>query len=512
MIDLGNLNGGSVSVQTRSFIAQKPITIIYLIAGYFTLSIVFRILWPGGLENDEAEQAFTSQFLFFGYGSQPPLYNWLLYGLTSLFGISVAMLSVLKNSLLFLCCLFCGFAARNLVEDKSLPAIAMLSVLSLPAVFLLSQRDLSHTVAAFFAVSLYLYALTLTLKKPSLGSYLLVGIATGIGLLSKYNFAVLPPAALLAILPEPDLRKRIFDWRLTLSIAVALIIVAPHANWILHNMTEASGQTLAEMKHGSETNKLPHALLGTLSLANAFIRGMAPAVAVFVLVFYRDLGKILRARNQWTRMVGRMLIACLVIVFIVVLAIGAIQIREKWLAPYFLLMPLYLILKVDAAGVDVNRRLPAFLAIVAVLTVGVLVMLFTRIIAGPMIGRYADINIPYDGLAKIIRSDAQSDTPVIVAPGFGFTGNMRIQFPRSTVLQPQMLQDASLAANLGKEPVVLVWPDKNGNAPPSWVASAAGSMGVNVTPENIRRVDVPYRYGAKDDVYHFSLLRIERAE
>lgn len=214
-------------------IDRRPGAVALAVAGYFLLCITLRLAVSNSLEIDEAEQAFLSQFLLLGYGPQPPFYNWLQYGLAQAIGTSLATMTILKNGLLFLCCLFYGLAARHVLEDRRLSATAMLGVLTLPPVFLLAQRDLSHTVAALFAVSLFLYGFLKTLTRPSLFSYLVTGMAVGIGLIAKYNFVLLPLAAILAVLPEAKLRARILDWRILAAVAVACMITLPHGFWVL---------------------------------------------------------------------------------------------------------------------------------------------------------------------------------------------------------------------------------------------------------------------------------------
>ncbi|MGH6806727.1 MAG: ArnT family glycosyltransferase, partial [Ensifer adhaerens] len=206
------------------FVERRPNLVIALLAAYFLLCIALRLTVSNSLEIDEAEQAFVSQFLRFGYGPQPPFYNWLQYGLGAVLGPSLATMTLLKNLLLFLCCLFYGLAAREVLADRRLALIAMLGVLTLPPIFLLAQRDLSHTVAALLAVSLFLYGFLRTLARPSLAGYALTGVAVGVGFIAKYNFALVPAAAVIAILPERDLRARLFDWRILISLALAALI------------------------------------------------------------------------------------------------------------------------------------------------------------------------------------------------------------------------------------------------------------------------------------------------
>jgi len=68
---------------------------------YFLLQLFVRLLVSHGLELDEAEQLLLTQHLGLGYGSQPPLYTWMLSGLFALFGVNIFSLALLKTC----CCL-----------------------------------------------------------------------------------------------------------------------------------------------------------------------------------------------------------------------------------------------------------------------------------------------------------------------------------------------------------------------------------------------------------------------
>jgi 4-amino-4-deoxy-L-arabinose transferase-like glycosyltransferase len=339
---------------------RRADAMIFAVAAYFALCVALRVFISPALEVDEGEQAFVSQFLALGYGPQPPFYNWLQYAVFEIFGVSLTALTVLKHLLLFLCCMFYGFAARIIIKNRSLAAMAMLGLLTLPPIFLLAQRDLSHTVSALFAVSLFLYGFFKTLRSPSLFSYLLTGIAVGIGLISKYNFALIPAAAVLAVLPERDLRQRIFDWRMIASLAVAFAIVLPHAYWIVHNLTSASASTIHEMKEGLSGGRLAQAFSGTGSLISAIFGASILPLVFFGAVFPFDIKRIGLAESQWTRITGRMIVLCLVAVLLIVLGLGATHIREKWLALFIMLLPLYLCLKIDAAGIETTGKLKRF--------------------------------------------------------------------------------------------------------------------------------------------------------
>lgn len=493
--------------EMRSLLVRRPDLLYVLIAGYCLLSIVLKILRPDSLEIDESEQALLSQYLLLGYGAQPPLYNWLQYGVVALFGISVASLAIVKTGLLFLFLLFYGFTARLLASSQIAPAVAVLGVLTLPPVFLLSQRDLSHTVAALFAVSLFLYAFFRTLKEPPrIDSYLLVGVAVGLGAISKYNFVILPVAALLAILPEPMLRKHLFDWRVLATAAVCVAIVAPHAFWVLNNMGHATDVTVAEMKEGADSTLLPHAIQGLVSLALATLKGVALTLAVFGLIFHADVGKILRAESLWTRVVGRMLLVCFLMLALIVVAMGATHIRPKWLALFTALLPLYLTLKIDAAGLDPARRLPALLSIAGVLSVGVILMLWARVFIGPMISDYSFAHTPYNAFARVVSAEAGPSPVAIVVDDRIVAGNLRIQFPDTPIILTGFSQGTEKRLPAGR--IMAAWSAEGREREeiPPRISALLESMPIRMADSKPTIVSVPYNAGRPGDVYSFAYL------
>ncbi|RVP96545.1 ArnT family glycosyltransferase [Sinorhizobium meliloti] len=484
---------------------RRPGAVVLAVAGYFLLCIILRVSVSSSLEIDEAEQAFLSQFLALGYGPQPPFYNWLQYGLAEVIGTSLATMTILKNGLLFLCCLFYGLAARLVLADRRLPPIAMLGVLTLPPIFLLAQRDLSHTVAALFAVSLFLYSFLKTLKRPSLFSYILTGIAVGIGLMAKYNFVLVPVAAIVAVLPERELRARILDWRILPAIAVATLIVLPHAYWVLQNFGFASGGTLNEMREREAEGLLLQAFYGVYSLGSAIIGGSLVPLLVFGLVFRGKFRAIWQAESQWSRIVGRMLALCLIAVLLVVLGVAATHVREKWLVLFLVLIPLYLCLKIEAANIDLTDSLRRFFLLVLVIALGALVLVSARAVVRPWFGDYSRLNIPYAALAEAV-AQAEGQPALILANDKQIAGNLRMQFSGAQVTMPS--PSNALPVDMSKRPLLAVWhDDAQPEAPvPDLLRNALSALGIPDAAAAPRHLALPYLYGTGEDRYSFSYI------
>lgn len=477
----------------RRVLSRSPDVVLVLIAGYFVLAFAARLIRSPGLEVDETQQALFSQFLLLGYGSQPPVYSWLQYGANSIIGPSIAALSLLKNGLMFLCCLSFWLTARLLIREKALVNIATLGIITLPTVFVMVQRDLSHTVLALFAVSLFSYALFRTLRKPSAFGYVLTGFAIGLGALSKYNFVVLPVATLLAIALEKEMRPRLLNWRMLLTIAVALVMVTPHFMWVWDHLDLAMRQTTAEMHEGDD-DVVFHGLEGSLELLLAFVKGVLPTMAIYAILFFRDLKAIFRASDQSTRIVGNIILISFVCVMLIIWGLGATQVRQKWITVYLLLWPLYLALKVQAAGVLAERKLPSMLAITAVMSVGFVLILLSRGLIAPYFEHYSLVHIPYDKFGEAVRRDGHPEPRYVIASGGLVGGNLKMQFPNATVFSGNRDVETLPAAWPPGAVVLLVGTDSDGILPQD-TAAAMASLARNAAlpiPTEFRQVEVPY--------------------
>ncbi|WP_052751841.1 ArnT family glycosyltransferase [Neorhizobium galegae] len=439
-------------------LARRPDLILWLIAAYYVLAIGLRVLRSEALESDEAEQLYQSQFLLMGYGRQPPFYNWLQYGAIQLIGPSVFAVSLVKNLLLFLICVVYGLAARVLLKDPRLVAIAMIGVIAMPAVSVMAQRDLTHAIATLFAVALFFYGFLKTLTRPSLWTYLLTGLAVGFGLIAKYNFVIVPVAAILAILPESELRKRILDWRLIPALAVITAICLPHGLWVLGNVGEATAGTIKAMRQDASGNPILDRLSGIGTLLVAVLTGGLPLLAFFLIGFRRSLIDAWQVTNQWTRVIGRTLVICLIAVGMIGLGFGATSISEKWLSPFLVLLPLYLCLKLEAAKADTSRSIPRLLFPVAVLALGFVVYIAAGNIIGPMFGDYTKENLPSGPfIEQVVAEHAGAKPAYVITDDPYLAGSARLKLPQARVLLQSFGQTPPLGEVERMQPGLIVW-------------------------------------------------------
>src|SRR4051812_364573 len=108
--------------------ASIAVPLFVALAIYFGLHVLTRALLSNNLQLDEAEQLILTQDWRLGYGSQPPLYNWIQKALFGVCGMNVVALSLLKNTLLCCAYLFTFLAAREILNGAKLAALAAVSL------------------------------------------------------------------------------------------------------------------------------------------------------------------------------------------------------------------------------------------------------------------------------------------------------------------------------------------------------------------------------------------------
>lgn len=489
------------------FLRASPNAVFLLLAGYFLLNLLVRLAMPDSLERDEAQQILLSQWLAAGYDTQPPFYNWLQYAVIKVTGPSVFAISFLKNLVLFLAYLFYGLAARTVLKDRDLAIIATLALLTVPQIAFEAQRDLTHTVAVIFATSLFLYGFFRTLAAPTAASYLLTGLAIGIGLISKYNFALLPAAALLSVLLDREWRSRLFDWRLLLTIAASAAIVAPHVLWLADHLGLATERTMEKLSEGT-TGLSSRIGGGFASLALAILSFSSVTVIVFAAVFRESLWKALSHGNRWTALIERMMVVFLLALSLLIVFGGAEHIKDRWLTPLLLILPLYLCLKVEAAGGKDALHLKRFLPVPLIVMLAVPAILFGRVAMAGLTGDYQKLNVPYAAFAAHVRATDHLVPAAILTTDTHLAGNLRLQFPEVPVVSNMYSGFAPKMAISHQSPLLLVWrfePGAEPAAPADLLTEAERLLdGAIGTSPIVRTAELPYHYGRAQDVYTFS--------
>jgi 4-amino-4-deoxy-L-arabinose transferase-like glycosyltransferase len=407
-------------------VRQDRYIVVYLgVAGaYLAFNALTRGLASSTVDADFAEQLLLSQNWLWGYTGQPPLYTWIVAGVFALTGPHLASLLAIKVVLLTLLLAALLGAAHELGLDRRGSLIALLGFAFIPTITWEAQRDLTHTVLVTAMAALTLFVFLRLARKPAAGGYAFLGVALGLGLLSKYNYALFPVALGLAAMSVRRYRAALLSPWLGVSVMLACVIFLPHALWAwdhaavathnLHKIKPIEGASLAG--------------LGSLSLA--LLTFMGPVLFGAPLLVRR--GQTPAAANaDARRLLVALGLAAVLVLTTFVLASGAQQIKNRWLQPLLFFVPLLLALY--AAPTTVALR--GYVTLAVLLLALTAVALPGRILLAEPVGRSTKANIPYAALAKMLRTQAGSPDLIIAENGL-LGGNMRLAFPEARVLTP----------------------------------------------------------------------------
>src|SRR5680860_813548 len=252
----------------RSGGMRASVLLLVFLSAYFALQAGLRLASASSLNLDDSEMMVVTQAFAPGYGSQPPLYNWIQILGTEVLGAGAQANVLIHFLLLWSIFVFMFLAAQIVLGDDLKAAVVALALFTIPQISWESQHSHTHAVLSMAVASLTLYVMLLVLKTGRWAAYLGFGVCLALGILSKYNFIVFALALLISAGSIPALRSRILSPRLAVALALAALLVAPHLNWVWDHLPE----TL------SRTNKFK--IRGDAGLFEAWGRGLSGQVPV----------------------------------------------------------------------------------------------------------------------------------------------------------------------------------------------------------------------------------------
>jgi 4-amino-4-deoxy-L-arabinose transferase-like glycosyltransferase len=390
--------------------------------------VVARVALSPALKWDEAEQILWTQQLAWGYGAQPPLYTWLQWGVNQIFGPSVLSLSLLKHGLLALTYVLMYLAGRELLGPRG-AWWASASMLLMPALGWYSVRDQTHTILVTAMTCGAWWLLLRIVRRPRPQDFAWLGLVCAFGMLAKYSFALVIGVMLLATLSVPEGRRALFSRGWWLAPLVGLLVVAPHALWLLQHLHEATAGTLNKMQIQPERGlakgllALLDGLVGMLALFTLLAlwafrgawwkRPVAPAVPWAQRVLWRYLALILLA------LLGMVVLA------------GVTNFKGRWLLPLLCAVPL----AAFAARPELQQHPRAGRYTGAVVTVAVVLLLAAAVrpwFSGAR-GETDELNHPAHALAGQLRERGYDGRSPIIAADHMLGGMLRTRFPQAHV-------------------------------------------------------------------------------
>ena len=329
-------------------------------------------------------------------------------------------------------------------------------------------------------------------------------MAAGLGLLSKYTYAVFAAALGLAALTDGRYRRRLFDARLLLTLALAAVLVSPALLWLWRHGHDLGQLYADEVRIERGDTYVGEIRSGLYYIARITLYYLGPLALTFAVVFPGFLGRRPRPAPVSAAPVGtddpaeaggRLLGRFLAAVFLVLVG-GALTgqltyLKFRWLLPALGLAPLYAWWRVVRVGYAperlgwVARLLLAVAVAIAITFVG------TVTVGTRLSGRPQWLAEPYDVLADRLAQAGFGDGTIVAGPG-PLVGSLRLRFPRARVLTIEHPQYIPPRAEMGQ--CLVVWERGDpARVPPKLARFLATALGVRpLDPSQVRVVEAPY--------------------
>lgn len=409
--------------------------ILIIVGAWAAVHAFIAVFMEGAINLDDATESYLSQSLEAAYvGRNPPLFNWLLYGLQKIVGTGPLGFALLRYVPLFLCAFLVYRIARQLIVDPRLQALAVYSLSAIWVIGFHSHRILTHSNLMIVAIAGVFLTLLVLVRRPSLGQYAALGLWSILGLMSQFGFAAFLAVLTLACLLEPTFRRALLDRRIVITLIIAALPILAYGVALNHS-GNAPPQVMADFLSGSGAG--PDRVLA--SYVAALFGYALPLVALVAFIFLPwNRGDRALAEPQEERAAARRVLRWFIVIGVLALLISSLvagtdSVRDRNLHVFLLLLPVYLFAELERLGgwhPRVNYYLGALGALaLIVVVVRVLVQLWPH---PALCGRCLPAEPLYKISAPILMG--LGPAPTLVADDRASAGRLRAAVPGARVV------------------------------------------------------------------------------
>ena len=451
---------------------------------YALANAAIRLTGGTRLAMDDAKTNLFTQAWRWGYqADNPPLYEWLIKSLHTVTGGGLASFLVLNAACLVAAAGFTHLAVRRFAGEGAGFGTACGLVL-LYQVGWNYHQAFTHSALLLAMVCAATWAGLRLVQSPRPSAYVLFGALLGLGLLSKYNFALFGAGFVLAALTTARGRRALTSPWTLLALGIAGTLAAPHAAWFW-GRADAYAASLPDTL-GTEAGRL--AGLGSLGVAvvsfflpwavvYGWLRrrptspsGRGPNLRFGVRAFefagparpspeaasrLRPLPEGEVELTLVATLLIRTALLAIALILLGILAFGIGAVSERYVIPA--LIPAYITLTASLLAARPASLRPYLLAslVVAVLFTAVRFAGFVR--PGPPFCDDCRAFVPYEALTAALRDTVPPDA-ILLAREENTAGNLAAAFPDARVTSLNLLSQFNPAtADDADRPCYYVW-------------------------------------------------------
>jgi len=265
---------------------------------FILLFVLFRIVLNAfalphyGFQRDEMLHLALGDHLAWGFKEVPPFIAWIGAASTWLFGTSVAAARIFTTLFAGLIILFTGLTVVEFGGRRFAITVACLSLTFAPA-FLASDYLLQPVIFDQFWWLLSGYLLVRYFNTKLVKYLYILGVAIGLGLLTKYTMAFYTLALVVGILLTKH-RKVLWSKGVWVAVAIAVLIFLPNIIWQLTNhlplVTHMRNLRASQLDYIKPSDFLVQQLLVNGSAILVWLPGLLWLLFSYKLRAYRFLG------------------------------------------------------------------------------------------------------------------------------------------------------------------------------------------------------------------------------
>ena len=202
---------------------------IALLLGLSILRLITLYLSPTNLHGDEAQYWAWSRSFEFGYFSKPPMIAWVIAFTTGLFG-NAEWAVRLSSPLIHPLTAYIIFRTARFLFDARTGFWAGCLYFLMPAVWL-SSTIVSTDVVLLIWWALGLNAWAHVRETPNMKWATVLGLAIGLGMLSKYAMLFFLIALVICTIIDAKTRKALLSKYGLIVVVIAVIFITPNLYW-----------------------------------------------------------------------------------------------------------------------------------------------------------------------------------------------------------------------------------------------------------------------------------------
>lgn len=369
---------------------------------------------------------------------QPPLYDWTLWLIQQLIGPTALSAYLSKYAYMLAAGVFVYLGVAQAAGNRVTGVAASLSLMALFNVGITIHDQSTHSVAMIAALAATYYAFVMIAVRSAWRDYALLGVAVGLGILSKYGYALMPASFALAFLCSPALRWKILSWKSLLAIAIVLALVVPFLWWLLVHKGQLSARTSLALVRDVHGGHLQRAAVGIARLVGSLIVYVTPAVpilwAIWPQLLRRGASRAEVSAGALPAITGLAIAIALAASVLLVIASGVDIMRSRYMHVIGLLLPAYVVMYLKPEEFT-RARVGVFLGVVLLLqAVPVAGRAFAPVLPMKPFCSGCSIIQPIDKLAGELERRGLGEAVILLeyeSPRLG--GNLRRYLPNASL-------------------------------------------------------------------------------